>query len=124
MGLALVLEDDPAFCTIIIDLLTEAGLEPHVCSSYAELHAAAAMPGVRLVLADYWGPSHVELSAAEQEEIRELGRRAPTLLLTGRTWARPALAEELGVVAVLTKPIDVEPLLAQVRRCLDVSQTR
>jgi len=123
-GLALILEDDPAFRTLLAELLTEEGLDHRVCHSYAELRAAAAEPGVHVVLADFWGTSHLEPTVVEREEIRDLGSRAPTILLTGRSWARHELAEDLGVVCVLPKPIDVEALVAQVRHCLELAWKR
>jgi hypothetical protein len=60
------------------------------------------------------------LSAAERAEVRDLGSRAPTILLSGRAWAGSALAEELNLVCVLPKPPSLDDLLDQVRRCLSL----
>jgi DNA-binding NtrC family response regulator len=105
---------------VLAELLTEEGLEPRPCSSYDQLRAAASDPEVRLVVADTWGTSHLELGAGEREAIREVSQRAPTILLTGRSWGHPHLADELGVLCLLVKPINIEELLAQVGRCLDL----
>jgi DNA-binding NtrC family response regulator len=122
-ALALVLEDDPSFRTVLAELLSDEGLDYRVCHSYAELRAAVDQAGASIVLADFWGTSHLEPTPLERQEIRDLGRRAPTILLTGRSWARHELAEELGVVCLLPKPIDVEQLVEQVRRCLALART-
>jgi DNA-binding response OmpR family regulator len=123
VGLALVLEDDACLQAVLVDVLRDEGIAHRVCESYAELRAAAAEGGVVAVLADFWGSSHLELAAAERQEIRELGGFASTILLTGRTWARRELAEELGVVCLLRKPLDIEELVAQLRRCLEAVQS-
>jgi len=122
--LALVLEDGAALQSVLVDVLRDEGVLHRVCESYGEPRAAIAKGGVVAVLADFWGTSHVELSAAERQEVRELAGLAPTILLTGRSWARAELAHELGLVCLLTKPLELEELIAQLRRCLEVAQYR
>ena len=110
-------EDDPTFHAVLTEVLTDEGFEARACSSYEELCTAASQPDVRLVLADWWGESYLDLSAADRQQIWEVAHRAPTILLTGRAWAHPGLRDELGLVSLLTKPINIEDLLAQVARC-------
>jgi DNA-binding NtrC family response regulator len=121
-GLALVLEDDVALRAVLVEVLQDEEMGHRVCRSYAELRAAVAEGGVLAVLADFWGTSHMELSPAERQEIRELAGLTPTILLTARSWARPELADELGLVCLLLKPVDIEELIMQLRRCLEVAR--
>jgi DNA-binding NtrC family response regulator len=122
-GLALILEDDPSFQAVLGELLTDEGLEYRVCDSYPELRAAADEAGVHVIVADFWGTSYVEPTTVERQEIRELGRMAPTIVLTGRSWARHELPEELGVMCLLAKPVDLDRLVENVRRCLEIARS-
>ena len=116
----LVLEDDPAFRGLLVELLAEEGFEAALCESYAALREAARAPATGVVLADFWGTSHARLTPCECEQIRELASRAPTILLTARAWAGTIDAQELGLVCILSKPPRLDELVAQVRRCLNL----
>ena len=117
----LVLEDDPVFRGVLVELLAEEGFEAALCESYAALREAARAPATGVVLADFWGTSHARLTPCECEQIRELASRAPTILLTARAWAAAVDAEELGLVCILSKPPMLDELVAQVRRCLNLA---
>lgn len=117
-AIALVLEDDPTFEAVLLEVLADEGLEPRACESYQALRDTARTLRPAVIVADYWGKGHLELSPDERGSIRELGQFAPTLLLTGRTWALTARAEDLGVVSVLAKPVDLDQLMAGVGSCL------
>jgi DNA-binding NtrC family response regulator len=113
-----VLEDDPGFRDVLVEFLVGENLEVATCDSYTSLLAAVQGTSQAIVVADFWGASHRELSRAERAEIRDLGRRAPTILLSGRAWAGSADADELNLVCVLPKPPSLDDVLEQVRRCL------
>ena len=113
-----VLEDDPEFRRVLVEFLEGEGFDVSTCDSYATLQDAARTFRQAIVLADFWGTSHVELSAAERDQIRDLGRQRPTVLLTGRTWAAAARAEELNLVGILSKPPVLDDVLDHVRRGL------
>jgi DNA-binding NtrC family response regulator len=117
----LLLEDDPELRSLLVEFLLEEGFEVAICDSYASIQEALRGPGKSIVVADFWGASHAELSRRERDQIRELGRRAPTILLTGRTWAAATDAEELQVVCVIPKPPNLDELIAQVHRCVSLS---
>jgi DNA-binding NtrC family response regulator len=117
----LVLEDDVAFRALLIELLAGEGLEVSACNSYASLLDAVYAFQRAVVLADFWGASHHELSAHERGEIRALGRHAPTILLTGRAWAAATTPEELNVACILSKPPALDEVIAQVQRCMHVA---
>src|SRR5947209_6338268 len=100
----LVLEDDPAFRDLLVELLADEGFEVALCDSYAAVREAARDPATGIVLADFWGTSHARLTPCERDQIRELASQTPTILLTARAWAAAIDAEELGLVCILSKP--------------------
>ena len=119
----LVLEDDVDFRALLIELLADEGVDVSACTSYQSLLDAVYAFQRAVVLADFWGASHTALSPPERDEIRELGRHAPTILLTGRAWALAITPEELDVACILPKPIALDELVAQLVRCMRVAAT-
>jgi DNA-binding NtrC family response regulator len=120
----LVLEDDVDFRRLLLDLLADEGLDASACTTYAALLNAVYGFRRTVVLADFWGASHAELSPHERDEIRELGRHAPTILLTGRAWAVAMTPEELNVACILSKPPALDEVVAQVLRCMRVAASQ
>jgi DNA-binding NtrC family response regulator len=118
-----VLEDDPGFRDVLVEFLVGEGLDVSICDTYASLCEAVKASPTAIVVADFWGASHRELSPVERAEIADLGSRAPTILLSGRAWAVAANAAELNVACILPKPPTLDDLLAQVRRCLALVST-
>jgi DNA-binding NtrC family response regulator len=117
-GCVLVLEDDIEWRRVLVELMETEGFKVSICDSYALLcEAVRVLPGC-IVLADFWGTSHVQLSPGERDQIRDLGIRAPTILLTGRGWADTVSPDELNVVAISSKPPALDELVAHVARCL------
>jgi DNA-binding NtrC family response regulator len=114
----IVLEDDAEFLALLVEFLTGEGFDVSTCASYECLRAALRGSSNSIVVADFWGQSHTRLSPDEKAQIRELGRQAPTILLTGRSWAAAATAEEREVACILPKPPLLEDLIAQVQHCL------
>jgi PleD family two-component response regulator len=84
----LVLEDDPVFRDLLVELLADEGFEVALCDSYAAVREAARDPATGIVLADFWGTSHARLTPCERDQIRELASQTPTILLTARAWGR------------------------------------
>jgi len=120
----LVLEDDDDFRSVLIELLEIEAFEVTVCNSYSELHDSVVEHGSVVVLADFWGSSHADLSPRERDEIRALARLAPTILLSGRAWTRSTPPGDLGLMSILCKPVAIEDLIDHIRRCLDVGHDR
>jgi two-component system, NtrC family, nitrogen regulation response regulator NtrX len=117
----LVLEDDGDLRRVLVDLLDGEGFEVSTRDSYSALRKALHDYAGSIILADFWGTSHSELSLRERDEVRDLGREAPAILLTGRAWVANAVADDLNVVCILPKPIELEQILEQIRRCLDLA---
>jgi DNA-binding response OmpR family regulator len=103
----LLLEDDPALRELLGDVLAEDRHEVRACASRGELRALAEGGSGDLALVDAWGASHQALSDEERLEISELAETVPTIMVTGRSWAEGTGAEELGLVAMVRKPLDV-----------------
>jgi ActR/RegA family two-component response regulator len=117
----MILEDDVQFRRVLLELLEFESIEVSICESYAALREHVHDHSPVVVLADFWGLSHTALSPDEQEEIRDLARHAPTILLTGRAWATTADKAALGVSCILPKPVELDDVILQLRRCLAVA---
>jgi len=113
----LIFEDDPAFRMVLVEFFAAEGFDVATCDSYAQLHQAVRSPERQIVLADFWGTSHAELSQAERDQVRDVARYAPMILLTGRSWAARVSARDLGVVCVVSKPLMLDALMAEVLGC-------
>jgi DNA-binding NtrC family response regulator len=111
----LVWEDDAALRSLLLDPLADDGYAVTVCSSLVELQRAASQGLGDVAVADSWGPSHRALNGEEREQIGQLGRHVPTVLLASRGWAHQTTAAELGVSVLLLEPMDIEDFSTAVR---------
>jgi len=57
--------------------------------------------------------------SADLSALRALASRVPVVLLTAHDWARRVRPEELGVAAIVSKPFDLDDLLATIGRVVD-----
>ena len=117
-NVVLLLIEAPLFRDLVGKVLTDAGCRTVACDSFGHLiRAADESPGA-VVVADFWGASDRALDAEERAQVAYLAMTAPTILLTGRPWASGAMAEELGLVAVMRKPFRLYDLCACVTQTL------
>ncbi len=107
-------DDDATLRELLRDVLEVEGCSVVVCSSLMELHQAAVR-GAVLAIVDGWGSGHLTLGDIERQQIIDLARLVPTVLMSGRTWAAKVTAAELRLVALLPKPFDLQALLDIVR---------
>jgi DNA-binding response OmpR family regulator len=117
-GRVLVLEDDLALRGLLEEVLQLETFEVIICESFEEIRGAAAAGRADIIVADFWGGPQRSLSQTGREQIRDLSRLLPIILLTGRTWAGETTAEELGARALMRKPFDLEDLLKAIETAL------
>jgi DNA-binding NtrC family response regulator len=113
-------EDNEGLRDLLLELLQEE-LGAHVdsCGSIAQLREKCAADGPPdLIVADFWGTSHLRLADSERSEIGSLAAIAPLVLVSARNWALDEQATELGVVALVPKPLDIEGFLTVIRAAL------
>ena len=113
-GTVLLLEDDAMIRDLLDAVLTDEGHVVRACASREQLLAATSEQPGALAVVDFWGESHHELSDEERREVVDLARTVPTILVSGRTWMGTTCPEELGVLAFVPKPFDVDALAALV----------
>jgi CheY-like chemotaxis protein len=110
----LLLEDDKALRDVLTEVLTGEGYQVETCRTFGELYRTASELRGDIALADFWGPSLSELADAERDEITQLSRVIPVILMTARPWADAMSAEQLGTRALLHKPFELDELLASI----------
>lgn len=109
-GTILLVEDEPLVRDLLEAIPTDDGHDVRVFVSYEQILRAACEDSGALVIADFWGLSHQELDDDERQQVVAIARTVPTIVVTGRTWARTITAEELGLVALLRKPFDLDEM--------------
>jgi two-component system response regulator QseB len=113
----LLVEDDPQLSEMLVDLLTEAGhAVDHAPDGQAGLHLGLTRDYQAIVL-DRRLPAIEGVDLLRR--LRDRGVKAPALVLT----ARASVADRVegldaGAEDYLTKPFDVDELLARVRALL------
>jgi excisionase family DNA binding protein len=110
-----VLEDDENIRRFLVYALRAEGYVVRECASYDELLEACEQAMPDLILTDGWSDDTPTLTPAEREAIVELARRCPTIMMTGRDWAGRVDPAELGLVALIRKPFELEHLLLTMR---------
>jgi DNA-binding NtrC family response regulator len=119
----LLYEDDAALASILVELFADEHIEVRRCTSFEEIQAALGDSPRAIVVSDCWShDARGQISSREVDEIMALGRVAPVIVTTGRSW--PARASELSLgehVVVIQKPYDVDQLLDTIRVAADDS---
>jgi DNA-binding NtrC family response regulator len=112
-------EDDQSLRELLVEVLREElGAEVAVCESIELVRDQCAVRRPDLIVADFWGSSHLRLADAERSEINALAALAPTVLVSARNWLLGADSEDLGVAGLVTKPLDINRLVNLLRETL------
>jgi DNA-binding NtrC family response regulator len=112
-------EDDASLRSLLVEMLQdELGADVTACASMGELRERCTVARPDLIVADFWGSSHLLLEDRERSEITALASIAPLVLVSARNWAIGAEAAELGVAALLPKPLDIERFASVVQETL------
>jgi DNA-binding NtrC family response regulator len=113
-------EDDQSLRELLTEVLREelgSDVEPYSTLTSLQERCAAQVPS--LVIADFWGTSHLHLSDTERSEINSLAALAPLVLVSARAWMLDADSSDLGLVALMPKPLDMEDFVGMLRQALD-----
>jgi DNA-binding NtrC family response regulator len=114
-------EDDAGLRSLLIELLQdELQAQVVVVSSIPEVLRLCEDEPPDLVVADFWGESHLTLSDEERTQIVALGSTAPTVLVSARQWAQEHSPAELSLAAMVSKPIDIDAFARVLRHTLSV----
>ena len=119
----LVVDDEEEVCVVVQMMLERLGYTVSVASSGQDALAffSQSASGVDLILSDMTMPSMTGVEFVAR--VRDLGYLVPVLLCTGlKDAGQERLAEELGVVGIVTKPVGMGELATEVRRALDGGQ--
>ena len=118
-----VVDDDDSLRSALQRLLTAAGYAVKAFASAGEFLLDPPTDAVGCLVLDLRmpGPSGLEL----QEALERHGIRLPVIFLTGHGDLPSGVrAMKAGAVDFLTKPVEREPLLAAVRRALEVDRVQ
>jgi FixJ family two-component response regulator len=118
-----VVDDDDSLRSALQRLLTAAGYAVRAFASAGEFLLDPPTDAAGCLVLDLRmpGPSGLEL----QEALERHGIRLPVIFLTGHGDLPSGVrAMKAGAVDFLTKPVEREPLLAAVRRALEVDRVQ
>jgi DNA-binding response OmpR family regulator len=104
-------EDDPVLAGVFTEFLVDEG---HVVGA-----ALDPVSALRLAAESHWDVciadsptcSNGKLGDEDREIFAALARTAPVIVTTGRAWTNDVDPRDLGVAAILTKPVDFDVLL-------------
>jgi CheY-like chemotaxis protein len=126
VGSVLLYEDDCAIREFVAEVLSDEGHQVLVCDSLQAVQRAAEADPSALALVDTWDASFYRLAAPQRQAICSLAERVPTVMLTTHAWALETTAEELGLLALVPMPMDLDQLVEtvglQMARLLEQSQ--
>jgi DNA-binding NtrC family response regulator len=114
-GCILIADDEPTFLLSTAELLRHAGHECHCASDAFEARRMLEEHTFDLMLCDIRMPGNADL-----ELIEQLPCKVPVILVTGYPPPTDAVQSlQADVVAVLTKPADIDELLGTIQQGLD-----
>jgi signal transduction histidine kinase/CheY-like chemotaxis protein len=115
--LILVVEDDPAFATILHDLVLELDFECVVASSAEEGLKLARSISPSAILLDVSLPDGSGLGVLQRLKSDPMTRPIPVHVVSGTDYAQTALT--LGAIGYALKPVQREDLVAAVKKLED-----
>jgi DNA-binding response OmpR family regulator len=112
-------EDDASLQRLLDEVLREdLGATVVLCTGLASIREQSAARVPDLIVADFWGTSQLELADEERAQISALGQVAPLVLVSARRWAEDSTPDELGVAAVVGKPLEIDEFVEVLRQAL------
>jgi DNA-binding NtrC family response regulator len=114
VGTILLYQDDGAIRAFLAEALGDEGHRVLVCATVQDVERAAAADPTALAVVDTWGANSSRLDHNKREEIRTFTDHIPTVMLTTHAWATATPADELGLLALLPMPLELEQLVETV----------
>jgi DNA-binding response OmpR family regulator len=111
LGFVLLYEEDQAIRTFVAEALRDEGHQVLVCTTLQAVQSVAMADPTALALVDTWGPHFIRLDDDGRQEIRGFAECIPTIMLTAHAWAQGTPADELGLLALLPMPLELEQLI-------------
>lgn len=105
----LLVEDDAVLASLVMEALALDGHQAVHVRGPDEALALASRGVWDAFVVDAFG-AHLEPDAEYRATLKQLAARGRVVVTTGRAWATPAAASDLGADAVLTKPYDLSEL--------------
>lgn len=113
----LIVEDDPAILTGLVDSLSEEHFEVITASDGEEGFQKGKKENIDLIILDLMLPSKNGIEICK--ELRELGVSIPILMLTSKKEEiDKVLGLEIGADDYVTKPFSIRELIARIRALL------
>ena len=113
MALIYLVEDDAALRSLLAEVFEDEGYTVVVLKTVEQLTCQCERSsGVAVI--DGWGVDMRVLGDEERKTIRRVSSIMPTIMLSGRTWVSCTRPEDLGLVALFSKPADLDDLLGLV----------
>jgi DNA-binding response OmpR family regulator len=118
-GRVLVVEDDLVIGQVVADVLTDEGHEVRWATDGRAALAVLHTWRPDIIVLDLMMPAMDgrAFRVAQMRLTEEIGR-VPVIVLSGMRAAQ-AVAEEMGAVAAITKPFDLDDVVTTVGRILD-----
>jgi DNA-binding response OmpR family regulator len=112
-------EDDASLQRLLDEVLREElGATVVVCSGLTSIREQSLARVPDLIVADFWGTSQLHLADDERAQISALGQVAPLVLVSARRWAENITPDELGVAALVGKPLELDEFVEVLRQAL------
>lgn len=113
----LLYEDNATIRELVSALLVDEGYVVRVAGGLAEVEALVSEGGISLVLADSGEGAREAAMRAYRRYCRAIGDRVPMIVFTAHRLSGEE-TRELGCVAVLAKPFDIDQLLSLIEEHL------
>jgi CheY-like chemotaxis protein len=115
-GYVLIVDDDPAIVELLVTLLhDDEGFEVHAAQSVAQALKEAPSASPALIILDMTLPGTAVRDAAAHLRGRPGWKDAPLALCSGQERIASA-ADELGAIAYLRKPFNIEAVVTLAER--------
>lgn len=108
----LVLEEDPTIQDLLWLILRDGGFEPLVTSSLDDATAIATNEVLGAIIADFVGTRMPHSDPTILRTLEQASPNSAVILCTARTGFESLLVEFPQVIGVITRPFDIDDVLA------------